>query len=86
MLRTLAAAEKVARYRHAQLSAVRLPGDINAGNNEDVTLDELLVTIKSELVKLGALIGPPRPFASSTGASQGASEMRRSARDCGVAR
>ena len=52
----LAAAEKVARYRHAQLSAVRLAGDINAGNN-DVTLDELLVTIKSEMVKLGPLIG-----------------------------
>ena len=30
MLKTLAAAEKVARYRHAQLSAVRLAGDINA--------------------------------------------------------
>jgi hypothetical protein len=56
MLKVLAAAEKVARYRHAQLSAVRLAGDINAGNN-DVTLDELLVTIKSEMVKLGPLIG-----------------------------
>jgi hypothetical protein len=31
---------------------VRLAGDINAGNNDDVTLDELLVTIKSEMVKL----------------------------------
>jgi hypothetical protein len=57
MLKTLAAAEKVARYRHAQLSAVRLAGDINAGNNDDVTLDELLATIKSEMVKLGPLIG-----------------------------
>ena len=57
MLKTLAAAEKVARYRHAQLSAVRLAGDINAGNNDDVTLDELLVTIKSELVKLWPHIG-----------------------------
>jgi hypothetical protein len=47
MQKALAAAEKVARYRHAQLSAVRLAGDINAGNNDDVTLDELLVTIKS---------------------------------------
>jgi hypothetical protein len=45
-----------ARYRHAQLLAVRLAGDINAGNN-DVTLDELLVTIKSEMVKLGPHIG-----------------------------
>jgi hypothetical protein len=57
MLRTLAAAEKVARYRHAQLSAVRLAGDINAKNCDDATLDELLVTIKSEMVKLGPLIG-----------------------------
>jgi hypothetical protein len=57
MQKALAAAEKVARYRHAQLAAVRLAGDINAGNNDDVTLDELLVTIKSEMVKLGPLIG-----------------------------
>jgi hypothetical protein len=57
MLRTLSAAEKVARYRHSQLSAVRLAGDINAKNYDDVTLDELLVTIKSEMVKLGPLIG-----------------------------
>ena len=56
MQKALAAAEKVARYRHAQLSAVRLAGDINAGNN-DVTLDELLATIKSEMVKLGPHIG-----------------------------
>ena len=56
MLKTLAAAEKVARYRHAQLSAVRLAGDINAGNNDDVTLDELLVTIRQEWAKLGPLI------------------------------
>ena len=57
MQKALAAAEKVARYRHAQLSAVRLAGDINAKNYDDVTLDELLVTIKSEMVKLGPLIG-----------------------------
>jgi hypothetical protein len=57
MQKALAAAEKVARYRHAQLSAIRLAGDINAGNNDDVTLDELLATIKSEMVKLGPLIG-----------------------------
>ena len=56
MLKTLAAAEKVARYRHAQLSAVRLAGDIS-GKMDDVSLDELLVTIKSEMVKLGPLIG-----------------------------
>ena len=56
MLKTLAAAEKVARYRHAQLSAVRLAGDIS-GKMDNVSLDELLVTIKSEMVKLG----PRRP-------------------------
>jgi hypothetical protein len=56
MLKTLAAAEKVARYRHAQLSAVRLAGDVNA-RPENVTLDELLETIKSELVTIGPLIG-----------------------------
>ena len=28
MLKALAAAEKVARYRHAQLSAIKLAGDI----------------------------------------------------------
>ena len=56
MLKTIAAAEKVARYRHAQLSSVRLAGDIS-GKMDDVTLDELLVTIKSEMVKLGPLIG-----------------------------
>ena len=50
MLRTLATMAKVARYRHAQLSAVRLAGDINAGNND-------VMTIKSEMVKLGPLIG-----------------------------
>jgi hypothetical protein len=56
MQKALAAAEKVARYRHAQLSAVRLAGDIS-GKMDDVSLDELLVTIKSEMVKLGPLIG-----------------------------
>ena len=55
MLKTLAAAEKVARYRHAQLSAVRLAGDIS-GKMDDVTLDELLVTIKQEWAKLSPLI------------------------------
>jgi hypothetical protein len=49
-------AEKVAKYRHAQLSAVRLAGDINATLTDNASLDELLVKIKSELVKLGPLI------------------------------
>jgi hypothetical protein len=52
-LRTLAAAEKVARYKHAQLSSVRL--DIS-GKMDDVTLDELLITIKQEWAKLSPLI------------------------------
>ena len=56
MQKALAAAEKVARYRHAQLSAVRLAGDIS-GKMDDVSLDELLVTIKQEWAKLGPLIG-----------------------------
>jgi hypothetical protein len=55
MLKTLAAAEKVARYKHAQLSAVRLAGSID-DKMEDVTLDELLVTIKQEWAKLAPLI------------------------------
>jgi hypothetical protein len=55
MLRTLAAAEKVARYKHAQLSSVRLAGDIS-GNMDNVTLDELLITIKQEWAKLAPLI------------------------------
>jgi hypothetical protein len=47
MLRTLAAAEKVARYRHSQLSAVRLSGDLNA-RPENVNLEELLESIRAE--------------------------------------
>ena len=56
MQKALAAAEKVARYKHAQLSAVRLAGDIS-GKMDDVTLDELLVTVRQEWAKLGPLIG-----------------------------
>ena len=55
MLKTLAAAEKVARYKHAQLSSVRLAGDIS-GKMDDVSLDELLVTVKQEWAKLSPLI------------------------------
>jgi hypothetical protein len=55
MQKALAAAEKVARYRHAQLSAVRLAGDIS-GKMDDLSLDELLVTIRQEWAKLGPLI------------------------------
>jgi hypothetical protein len=56
MLKALAAAEKVARYRHAQLSAVKIAGDINARVSDSASLDELLVKIKSELAKLGPII------------------------------
>ena len=55
MQKALAAAEKVARYRHAQLSAVRLAGDIS-GKMDEVSLDELLITIKQEWAKLSPLI------------------------------
>ena len=58
MLKALAAAEKVARYRHAQLSAVKLAGDINARVADDVSLDELLAKIKGELEKLKPILGP----------------------------
>ena len=56
MLKALAAAEKVARYRHAQLSAIKLAGDINARVAEDASLDELLERIKAELTKLGPIL------------------------------
>jgi hypothetical protein len=56
LLKALAAAEKVARYRHAQLSAVRVAGDINATVADNASLDEPLVKIKDELRKLGPLI------------------------------
>jgi hypothetical protein len=51
-----AIARDVARYRHAQLSAVKLAGDINATVTDGLSLDELLVKIKDELRKLGPLI------------------------------
>jgi hypothetical protein len=46
---------EIARYRHAQLSVVRLAGDINAKVTDSASLDELLVSIKSELTKLGLI-------------------------------
>jgi hypothetical protein len=56
MLKALGAAEKVARYRHAQLSAIKLAGDINARVAENAALDELLARIKTELTKLGPIL------------------------------
>jgi hypothetical protein len=58
MLKALAAAEKVARYRHVQLSAIRLAGDINAKVADGASLDELLVKIKGNLEKLKPILGP----------------------------
>jgi hypothetical protein len=61
-------AEKVARYRHAQLSAIKLAGDINAKNYEDATLDEVFARLKVGLfflhpllrpLRLGVPLGPP---------------------------
>jgi hypothetical protein len=55
-LQAVHVAEKVARYRHAQRSAVRLSGDLNA-RPENVNLEELLESIKAEWTKLGPRIG-----------------------------
>jgi hypothetical protein len=57
MMQTAQVAEKVARYKHAALSAVKLAGDISTRSAmESMSLDELLVRIKTELAKLGPLI------------------------------
>jgi hypothetical protein len=58
MLKALGAAEKVARYRHAQLSAIKLAGDINAKVTDNASLDELLAKIKGQLEKLKPILGP----------------------------
>jgi hypothetical protein len=39
-------AEKVARYRHAQLSAIKLAGDTNAKVTDSASLDELIAKLK----------------------------------------
>jgi hypothetical protein len=76
MLKAMAAAEKVARYRHAQLSAVKLAGDINAKVPDVATLDELVAKIKSDLITVGPLLDlevirePSRTQGGSTVASQ----------------
>jgi hypothetical protein len=56
MVQALHAAEKVARYRHAQLSAVKIAGDINAKVTDSASLDDLICKIQDELRKLGPLI------------------------------
>lgn len=58
MLKALAAASKVARYRHAQLSAIKLAGNINANVTDGTSLDDLLLKIKGELEKLKPILGP----------------------------
>ena len=56
MLKALASAEKVARYRHAQLSAVKIAGELKSGPADGATLDELLERIKHQLTKLGPIL------------------------------
>jgi hypothetical protein len=56
MLKALTAAEKVARYRHTQLPAIKLAGDINARVTDNASLDDLIGKIQDELRKLGPLI------------------------------
>jgi hypothetical protein len=53
--KALAVAEKVAKYRHARLAAVRLAGDISA-TVDNSTVEELLVKIKEEYTKLAPLL------------------------------
>jgi hypothetical protein len=82
MLKVLAAAEKVARYRHAQLSAMRLSGDLNA-RPENVNLEELLASIKAEWTKLGPLIGlevVPQGSRSEGGLTVGSRRIERDQR------
>ena len=55
-MQAVRAAEKVARYRHAQLSAIKLAGDINAKVTDKASLDGLLAKIKAELTKLGPIL------------------------------
>jgi hypothetical protein len=42
----------VARYRHAQLSAIKLAGDINAKVTDGASLDEMIAKLKGDLHKL----------------------------------
>ena len=56
MLKALAAASKVARYRHAQLSAVKIAGELKSGPADGAPLDELLERIKHQLKKLGPIL------------------------------
>jgi hypothetical protein len=55
-MRAAQVAEKVARYRHAQLSAIKLADDINAKKYDHATLDELVAKINGGLCKLAPLL------------------------------
>jgi hypothetical protein len=44
-MQAVRAAEKVARYRQAQLSAIKLAGDINAKVTDSASLDELIAKL-----------------------------------------
>jgi hypothetical protein len=57
MIQAAAMAEKVATYRHPKVSAVRLAGELNKKPMNGATLDELLVRIKTQLTKLGPILG-----------------------------
>jgi hypothetical protein len=76
-------AQKVARYRHAQRSAVRLSGDLNA-RPENVNLDELLASIRADWAVIGPLIDmdPAAPQGSRTegGLSAGSRRIERDQR------
>jgi hypothetical protein len=56
LLHAAAMAEKVAHYRHAKLSAVRLAGEIKQGPPDGARLDELLERIRAELNTLAPIL------------------------------
>jgi hypothetical protein len=47
--------DKVTRYRHAQLAAVPVSGDLNA-KIDNLSQEELLASIKEEWAKLGPML------------------------------
>jgi hypothetical protein len=57
-MQAVRAAEEVARYRQAQLSAIKLAGDINAKVTDSASLDELITKLKGEVEKLKPILGP----------------------------
>jgi hypothetical protein len=46
-MQAVRAAEEVARYRRAQLSAIKLAGDINAKVPDSASLDELIAKLNN---------------------------------------